>query len=112
MTEEGHQKALAQWLDLRGLNWFHPPNGGQRNAIVAAKLKAQGVKAGVPDVIITSRIPSRPDVRGGGLELKTPRGTLRQAQRDWLDALEQDGWVCLVGYGWKDAVEQIKKAGL
>lgn len=112
MNEDGHQVALAQWLDLRGLRWFHPPNGGQRHAIVARKLKTQGVKAGVPDVIITSPVPGRPEVRGVALELKTPKGRLSDSQKSWLDGLEADGWVCLVGYGWSDAVAQIEKVGL
>ena len=31
---------------------FHIPNGGSRNKIEAAKLKAQGVKPGVPDICL------------------------------------------------------------
>jgi len=112
VNEDKHQEALAQWLDLRGLRWFHPPNGGQRNRIVAGKLKAQGVKAGVPDVIITTPVPNRPEVRGVALELKTEKGRLSSSQRQWLDGLEADGWVCLVGYGRRDAVAHVEKVGL
>jgi hypothetical protein len=34
------QKAIAQYLDLRGVCYFAIPNGGKRNVISATKLKA------------------------------------------------------------------------
>ena len=57
-TEEQEQVTLAHWLDLHKIAWFHPPNGGHRNVIVGRKLKAQGVKRGVPDVMIVDRPPA------------------------------------------------------
>lgn len=51
-SEEAEQRALAQWLDLHRILWCHVPNGGQRSKAVAGKLKAAGVKAGVPDVLV------------------------------------------------------------
>lgn len=50
--EDALQKSVARLLDSTGLDWFHPANGEARNAITGAKLKAMGVKAGVPDVMI------------------------------------------------------------
>lgn len=54
-SEEHEQRALAQWLDLNRILWCHVPNGGQRSKAVAGKLRAAGVKAGVPDVLIFDR---------------------------------------------------------
>lgn len=59
---------------------FAVPNGGKRDRITGAILKREGVKAGVPDIVI---------VRQGGsvgfLEVKTATGSLSNSQRDWRD---------------------------
>lgn len=44
------------------------PNGGQRNAVVAAKLKAEGAMAGVADLVIVTKD------RHIYVEMKTPKG--------------------------------------
>jgi hypothetical protein len=60
---------------------FHVPNGGHRVKAVAAKLKAQGVKAGMPDLVL-------PMARGGffGLYIGRWRAGLGRVGR-WLDCL-------------------------
>jgi len=35
-----------------GVSWYHPANGGSRNAAEAGKLKALGVRPGVPDIAL------------------------------------------------------------
>lgn len=50
--EQAFQRSVAQLLDSLGWFWWHTPNGGLRDVRVARKLKAEGVKAGVADVII------------------------------------------------------------
>ena len=57
-SEESEQIKLAQWLDLAKVLWCHVPNGGGRSKREAARLKAAGVKAGVPDVLIFSQPPN------------------------------------------------------
>lgn len=58
-NEDKLQCTVAQYLDVESRNgdffWFHVPNGGHRNRIVAAKLKKQGVKAGVWDCLLIGR---------------------------------------------------------
>lgn len=56
--ESGHQEALFNWAAYRtGLMpelqyMYHVPNGGKRDAATAVALKRQGVKAGVPDIML------------------------------------------------------------
>ena len=56
--ESGHQEALFSWAAYRtGLMpelqyMYHVPNGGKRDAATAVALKRQGVKAGVPDIML------------------------------------------------------------
>lgn len=55
-TEHAHQAALFAWCAVSGipeLKWFHAiPNGGERNAIVAARMKAEGVRTGIFDTFL------------------------------------------------------------
>jgi len=54
MNQDEHklQVAICKYLDLCGYEFFAIPNGGLRNIKVAAKLKQEGVKAGVADLFV------------------------------------------------------------
>lgn len=115
--EEFEQRALAAWLDSRRVGgqrvlWTHPPNGGNRNAVTGAKLKRQGTKPGVPDALIFTPPPVRPDVRGVALELKrTKGGRLSPEQREWLENLDRLGWITLVCKGATAAQRALRELG-
>lgn len=55
-SEHAEQAALFAWAASTGwveLRWlFAIPNGGERNQIVAGKMKAEGVKKGVFDICL------------------------------------------------------------
>lgn len=57
-TEHAEACALIKLVKLHENRYpalrylYHTPNGGQRNKIIAAKLKAEGVKTGVPDYLL------------------------------------------------------------
>ena len=111
-AEDVEQVALAQYLDYKGLKWAHVPNGGQRSKAVAGKLKAQGVKPGVPDCLIFETPPNYPMAKGVAIELKRIKGgTVSQEQRGWLDHLGSQGWCCHVARGWKDAQAFLTEMG-
>lgn len=61
---------------------WHTPNGGKRNAREAARLKAQGVMPGVSDVLIMWN--EFGSVGVACIELKAPKGTTSEAQKDFL----------------------------
>jgi hypothetical protein len=69
------------------------PNGGMRHKATAGKLKAEGVKSGVPDICIP--VPSHP-FHGLYLELKTKANTASDAQKWWLMNLSRMGYKCAV----------------
>jgi hypothetical protein len=113
--------ALFEWArymaatspDLRLL--FHVPNGGPRDARTGARLKAQGVKAGVPDVVLPvsrRRAGSGPNgacYGGCYVELKVGRGRLSPAQSGWLVALRAAGNVAAVAQGWVEAAAILER---
>lgn len=109
--EAEHQTALFQWAELMAgvypeLAWmFHVPNGGKRDRVTAARLKAEGVKAGVPDIVLP--VP-RGKYHGLWIELKTDGGKPSKDQRDWMDYLNSMGYCALLCYGWQTAREEIE----
>tara|TARA_R100000234_G_scaffold119513_1_gene102678 strand:+ start:194 stop:556 length:363 start_codon:yes stop_codon:yes gene_type:complete len=107
-SEEKEQMKLAAYLDGRKFLWCHVPNGGHRRKVVAASLKRQGVKSGVPDVLIFAPIQA-------AIELKRKSGgSVSANQRKFLDALNDAGWETYIARGADKAiewlVEKIKKA--
>lgn len=111
--ESREQETLMEWAawcsgkhpELKML--FHIPNGGSRNLIEAAHMKAQGVKAGVPDLML-------PVARGGfhGLfiELKRQKGgRVSEAQEEWIRVLNREGYLTVVCAGWGEASRMIEK---
>ena len=93
-TEDEIQIEVANWLDHKlpkNWRWYHPPNGGWRKKSTAGRLKAMGVKAGIPDVVIL-----RPDGSPIYIELKSFGGVLSNAQkafRDWCAETRQPYFV-------------------
>lgn len=79
MIEETLQRAVASYLDSLMekdlLFFFHPPNA-PRSKIAGGKLKLAGMKAGVPDCVITF-----PKGKTIYIELKTPKGRLGKPQK-------------------------------
>ena len=96
------QRAVARVLDASGLLWCHVPNGGQRHPAVAKKLKAEGVKRGVPDVLVFEVCRgSASDLSfcdGLALELKVGRNKPTAAQVEWHERLRKNGWRVEVCY--------------
>jgi len=111
-TEDAEQQVVVQWLELHRLHYTHVPNGGWRHVATARRLKALGVKAGVPDLLIFERPPARPDAVGVAIEMKRAKGGRVSAeQQRWLAHLERQGWVVAVCQGAGEAVELLRGLG-
>jgi hypothetical protein len=109
-AEHVEQSLLMQWADAA--SGRHPelrllyaiPNGGHRHVSVARKLKAEGVKRGVPDLCL-------PVPRGTHhalyVELKAGKNRATPEQKQWLDALWTQGNEARVCVGWEAARDCI-----
>lgn len=116
--EHQEQKAVFEWA--QALEGQHPelellhaiPNGGGRPSkqrydkktgrmvrysVEAAKLKAEGVKPGVPDVMLPV---ARQGFHGLYIEMKADRGRTSKDQRRWIDRLRAEGYRVEVAVGW------------
>ena len=89
------------------LEWLHAiPNGGKRDKIEAAHLKAQGVKSGVPDLFLP--VP-KGDYHGLYIEMKVNKNKPTDNQIKWLSALNSFGYATAVCYSAKEARDKIEK---
>lgn len=81
---------------------FAVPNGGHRNKTVAAKLKAEGVRAGYPDIACDV---ARHGYHGLRIELKRSDGGkgLSKEQAGWFTALSEQGYLCHMACGCQGA---------
>lgn len=106
-TEHGEQVALFEWAaNVPELRWmFAIPNGGARHIAVAGKLKAEGVKRGVPDIFLPL---ARRGYHGLFIEMKSAKGRTSPEQRKWIDGLRLNGYVVAVCYGQDDARSLIE----
>ena len=105
--EEVEQTCLFRWAAYSlgahpELKLLHAiPNGGKRSKSEAARMKAAGVKAGVPDMFL-------PVARGGShglyIELKRIKGGRVSAEQlAWMEELTREGYTCAVCHGWEEA---------
>ena len=107
MTNEHEiQKAITDYLDLTRVCYFAVPNGGQRHVVVAKKLKAEGVKAGVPDLAIVH------DGKYYGIEIKTPKGRLSDKQKTMITLLENNGASVGVVRDVPETIELLREWGI
>lgn len=117
MSEHAHQVALFDWARANLAHMpelavmYAIPNGGARSKATAGRLKAEGVKAGMPDVCLPL-----PTATAGALyiELKVPAGPGQRAgresdsQADMRRRLTMFGNDVRVAWGWEDAVGWIE----
>lgn len=107
-SEHAHQRALFGWLNYVSFKGLVPlagmcyavPNGGKRDPATAARLKAEGVKAGVPDVVYP--VP-RSTYASLYMELKVDKGRASDAQEWWHQQLRACGHAVAVCWGWQAA---------
>ena len=112
MSEAVEQETLFDWIHIKRIKWpeldlaWHTPNGGSRNKVEAARLKAQGVKKGVPDVFLA--IPKN-GYHGLFIEMKrTQGGKVSPEQETMLQRLNEQGYKAVVCKGWQAAARMIE----
>jgi hypothetical protein len=121
MSEHDEQAVVFEWGQLQAGLFpelqllFAIPNGaklpwkedehGQRYSREALKMKAEGLKAGVPDMCL-------PVARGGWhglfIELKVGRNKPSEAQLIWIYRLQLQGYRCCVAYGADQAIQILR----
>lgn len=102
--EDNLQIAVSTYLDCLGVLWMHPANERRTSIQAGARLKAKGVKSGVPDILIFTPTPP---YNGLAIELKIKPNKTTPNQKKWLKSLENASWLCKVCYSFDEAKEII-----
>lgn len=100
-TEHEEQREFVRWFRQShpGVRIMAIPNGGARSPSTAARLKAEGVSAGVPDLFIPAW--------GLWVEMKRAKGgVVSKEQKEWHDYLESVAYRVIVCRGCADAMAQ------
>ena len=87
--ESNLQIACVRWFRLQYPSLapllFSVPNGGRRDRVTGAILKAEGAVAGVADLLLL--VPNT-IYHGLCIEMKTPKGRQSPMQKEWQIAVE------------------------
>ena len=109
-NEHEEQKKLFQWAKAQSGKYpqlkmmFAIPNGGHRHIVTATKLKAEGVKSGVPDIFLA--VPNK-DYSGLFIEMKSAKGKVSDNQEEWIIRLCDIGYAVWVCYSFLEAQKII-----
>lgn len=110
-TEHIEQVSFCTWAALQSAKepalrlLFAIPNGGKRSIKTAKALKAEGVRAGVPDLFLP--------VAAGGyngcfIEMKRTKGSsVSKEQKEFFAELRLQGFQVLICKGAAEAQEQV-----
>lgn len=110
--EHREQVALFYWSSLMLRKYpelellFAIPNGGQRHKVAAMKLKAEGVKSGVPDVMLPV---AKKKYHGLFIEMKFGKNKTSENQNIWIENLKQQKYKVEVCYSAEEAQNVIEK---
>jgi hypothetical protein len=100
--EHWEQREFVSWFrkNYPGVLIYATPNGGERSISTAARLKVEGVVAGIPDLFV-------PEWRLFIEMKRTVGGRLSPAQKEIITHLECVGYRVFVAHGCQAAIDFI-----
>ena len=106
MSEHEEQVAVVEYCDLLSIPIFHIPNEAKRSPAVAARLKAEGLRPGIPDLCVPV---AKGIFHSLYIEMKDEKGRLTDAQIEWLVRLRKEGMCAYCCKGAANAIELISR---
>lgn len=119
LSEHAEQSLLISWwlhwapahgIEINSL--FAIPNAAKRSFSLAAWLKAEGLRAGVPDLFLAkpAMVPGSRLLALHGLfiEMKSRHGKVTPGQADYRELLECSGYQVSVCHGCEQAIAVIE----
>jgi hypothetical protein len=109
-SEHEEQVAVFDWIYLHRHTYpgislaFAIPNGGHRHKATAARLKAEGVRKGVPDIFVPV---ARGLYNGLFIEMKKKGRPQTTEQKKYFKCLEMLGYLCVVCYSCDEVADVI-----
>lgn len=119
-SEHAEQKAVIDWWESfstsKGIDprlLWATPNGGKRHIRAAVRFKAEGVRAGIPDLFLAlprlAKKAGRPFYYGLFVEMKALDGQTQKNQLEMLQLLREQDYQCVVCRGAEAAIEAIRE---
>lgn len=129
ISEHDYQVQVIDWAELVGrrrypmLRFLYAiPNGARTSQSVANRLKAEGMKAGVPDLCLPFPITTNPKAlfnyqtdtvkifHGLYIEMKSKdtKGRVSTVQKEWLEYLDSVGYKVAVAWTAEEAIQIIE----
>jgi hypothetical protein len=111
--EHKHQAALIRWSNIKALtDWrfgllYAIPNAGKRSRFMAARAKAEGLRAGMPDLCLPIHTKNY-----GALYIEMKErvaGRLESHQQVMHRMLRESGNYVIVCMSWDDAKSAIEE---
>lgn len=104
------QRQMVKWFRLQypdmKHNLFSVPNGGLRDEITAAKMKAEGQLAGVSDLIL---LKSNRFYGALLIETKTKEGRQSDLQKEWERKITNDGYKYVIVRSLDDFMREVNQ---
>ena len=116
-SEHDEQVEVVKYCDAKGILMFAIPNGTNKSLTAQRMFKAEGLKSGVPDLMIPI---ANKYYHGLFIEMKRRAKRLKNGkksishtkvspeQEQWLNNLSERGYCAIVCYGADDAIEMIE----
>lgn len=102
------QSSCIKWYRLQypklWHNLFSVPNGGRRDSVTGRRLKAEGVLAGVADLIL---LKSNRFYGALLIEMKTKKGIQSEEQEMWENKITRDGYKYVVCRSLDDFIREV-----
>lgn len=103
------QQSCFKWFRLQfpdlAMLMFAVPNGGSRRRIEAKIMKAEGVTAGVADVLF---LYPNSEHHGLCIEFKTNKGRQQPSQKQFQQAVEAQGYKYAIVRSIEEFIELVK----
>lgn len=107
ISEESIHKTVMEWVRAHPMIKklvLHFPNEGRRTLRFGKLLQDMGMRAGVADLLIAM---GRHGFNGAWIELKSARGIVSAAQKEFLDDMSQQGYFTAVCWSIDEAISTI-----
>lgn len=102
--ESIEQEAVVKFCEYRRIPIYAIPNDGKRTAKEAYFAKKRGLKKGVPDLCVPV---ARKGYHGLYIEMKHGKNKPTQAQEEWIQLLNNNGYYARVCVGAKEAMKLL-----
>ena len=110
-TEGQAQKLIFEWVNWNVSKYpmlkaiYHIPNEGKRSKAAGAEMKRQGMKSGVSDICLPCASSGYSNLY---VELKVGTTKVSDAQREFVNAINEFGGKAVIVYGSDNAIQVIE----